>query len=146
MTLSAAARKRLECELQRLNGELLPLARLAVEEARHQGDMSQNPDFFLAAEDEGNLLARREVIRRTLAETGPVTAISDHVVVGCVVVLDFGDGPEEFVYGSIEEQHGAVQVITPASPIGQALSGAVTGASLRLSNGLSVRVLAVRAG
>lgn len=146
MTLSAAARKRLALELQRLDDELLPLARRAVEDARQQGDMSQNPDFFLAAEEEGNLLARRETIQRALAATGPIGDVGDRVVVGCVVVLDFGDGPEEFIYGSIEEQHGDVQVITPASPIGQALMGASTGVTVSVDNRLSVRVLAVRAG
>lgn len=144
MTLSTSARTRLQRELERLDAELLPQARRAVEEARQQGDMSQNPDFFLAAEAEGRLLVRRESVSRALADEGEQAAIDGHVVPGAVLVLDFGDGPEEFIFGSIEEQHGSVQVLTPSSPIGLVLLGAPVGSTLCTVTGIKVTVLDVR--
>jgi transcription elongation factor GreA len=145
VTLSARTRRRLELELQHLDSELLPRARLAVVEARQQGDMSQNPDFFVTAEAEGRLLARRVEIERALALSADSVEVDDRVVLGCLVVLDFGDGPEEFVFGSIEEQHAGVQVLTPSSPVGQAIAGVRAGTQVRMSSGGSLSVVAVRA-
>ena len=51
-------------------------------------------------------------------------AATDAVDVGDVVTVDFGDGPEDFLLGSVEEAGEGVDVITPGSPLGRALLGA----------------------
>jgi len=145
--LSREARIRLEQELGRLENELLPAARRGVEEARTQGDMSQNPDFFIAAEAEGRLLLRRSAVVEALeadATSVPVALDAGVVAPGCVVTLDFGDGPEEYLIGSIEEQYGDMLVITPESPIGRELIGRCAGAEVASPSGSRVRLAAIR--
>jgi transcription elongation factor GreA len=79
---------------------------------------------------------------------GPVRrarAESDAVDVGDVVTVDFGDGPEEYLLGSVDEAAEGVDVITPGSPLGQALLGATVGATVEYRTGqrtLRAQVLA----
>ncbi len=54
----------------------------------------------------------------------------DGVAVGDVVTLDLGDGPESFLLGSVDEAGDSVDVITPSSPLGQALQGARVGSTV----------------
>jgi transcription elongation factor GreA len=55
---------------------------------------------------------------------------ADPVDVGDVVTVDFGDGPEDFLLGSVEEAGAGVDVITPGSPLGRALVGSSVGATV----------------
>ena len=57
-------------------------------------------------------------------------AADDAVDVGDVVTVDFGDGPEDFLLGSVEEAGEGVDVITPGSPLGRALLGASVGSTV----------------
>jgi transcription elongation factor GreA len=52
------------------------------------------------------------------------------VSVGDEVVLDFGDGPETYVVGSVEQAVAGIDTVTPGSPLGRALVGASVGASV----------------
>jgi transcription elongation factor GreA len=67
------------------------------------------------------------------------------VSVGDVVTLDFGDGPETYVVGSVEQAIVGIDTVTPGSPLGQALLGAAVGESVtyapRAGLELSVKVL-----
>jgi transcription elongation factor GreA len=58
-----------------------------------------------------------------LGDTAPAGTIRP----GDVVTLDFGDGPETYLYGSVEQAGDGTDVITLGSPLGQALSGAQVG-------------------
>lgn len=49
------------------------------------------------------------------------------VSIGDSVVLDFGDGPESFVVGSVEQAAAGIDTITPTSPLGLAIVGAAVG-------------------
>jgi transcription elongation GreA/GreB family factor len=49
---------------------------------------------------------------------------------GDVVTLDFGDGPEPYVFGSVERATDGNDVITPGSPLGRALADATVGATI----------------
>ncbi|MCW2648397.1 MAG: transcription elongation factor GreA [Pseudonocardiales bacterium] len=55
--------------------------------------------------------------------------------VGDVVTLDLGDGPESFLFGSVDQAGAGLDVITPNSPLGQALLGARTGSRVTYSIG-----------
>ncbi|MDT4934723.1 MAG: transcription elongation factor GreA [Pseudonocardiales bacterium] len=55
---------------------------------------------------------------------------SDGVAVGDIVTLDFGDGPESFLLGSVDQGDDNIDVITPSSPLGHALQGAQVGATV----------------
>jgi transcription elongation factor GreA len=50
--------------------------------------------------------------------------------VGDVVSVDLGDGPEQYLLGSVEQAGPGVDVITPGSPLGRALIGASAGSTL----------------
>jgi transcription elongation factor GreA len=142
--LSEATRARLREELHALETTLIPAAHAAIEDARTQGDTSQNPDFFLAAEEEGKLYTRRSIILAALAETID-TVFDGTVQAGVVVVLDFGTGPEEFLVGSVEELRSGFDVITPGSPLGIALLGHHAGDVVR-SGPVEVTVVDVHPG
>lgn len=55
---------------------------------------------------------------------------ADGVAVGDVVTVDFGDGPETFLLGSVDEATDRFDVITPESPLGRALTGAHPGSTI----------------
>jgi transcription elongation factor GreA len=54
----------------------------------------------------------------------------DGVTVGDLVTVDFGDGPETFLLGSVDEATDRFDVITPESPLGRALAGARPGSTV----------------
>lgn len=120
---------------ERLNAELedlrtrgrVEIAR-AIEAARHLGDLSENGDYHAAKDTQGKMEARirqlegmlegATVIDSSAGETGEVTT-------GAVVSLRYtgDDDVERYLIGSIEERREGVSVISPASPLGQALIG-----------------------
>lgn len=52
------------------------------------------------------------------------------VDVGDIVTVDLGDGPETYLFGSVDEASDGLDVITPASPLGRALQGATAGTTV----------------
>lgn len=143
MRLTKDAVQRLEAELTMLVEEEAPRVRAMVEEAKGAGDNSQNPDYFLAAEEEANLLARIKRVRDALeghATASMTTLDLETVQPGVFVELDFGDGPESFYVGSISAAGGDTTVLTPESRVGAALLGKRVG---DVSDG--VKILAIRA-
>jgi transcription elongation factor GreA len=67
------------------------------------------------------------------------------VSVGDRVRLDLGDGPEEYVVGSVEQAAAGVPTVTPGSPLGRAIVGAEVGSTVsyepRRGVRLEVRIL-----
>jgi transcription elongation factor GreA len=67
------------------------------------------------------------------------------VSVGDRVTLDLGDGPEEYVVGSVEQAAAGVPTVTPGSPLGRAIVGAEVGSTVtyepRRGVRLEVRIL-----
>ncbi len=80
---------------------------------------------------------RVAALEAELATTHRPSARSEHggAAVGDVVTLDFGDGPESFLLGSIDEATDGLDVITPSSPLGQALQGASVGSTVSYTTG-----------
>ncbi len=66
---------------------------------------------------------RIATVERELAATGEQNARpnGDGATLGDVVTLNFGDGPEAFLLGSVDEAVDGLDVITPNSPLGRAL-------------------------
>lgn len=69
------------------------------------------------------------------------------VSVGDVVTLDLGDGPEQYLIGSVETASAGVDVVTPSSPLGSAIIGASVGETVtyrpRRGVSLEAKVIAV---
>ncbi|WP_139983873.1 GreA/GreB family elongation factor [Nocardioides litoris] len=55
------------------------------------------------------------------------------VSVGDTVSLDFGDGPESFTIGSVEQAVAGLETITPTSALGRAIIGATVGETVSYS-------------
>jgi transcription elongation factor GreA len=62
------------------------------------------------------------------------------VAVGDVVRVDLGDGPEEYVVGSVEQSAAGVPTITPGSPVGRAIVGSAVGSTVAYEPRPGVRV------
>jgi transcription elongation factor GreA len=68
-----------------------------------------------------------------IAEAAEASHVDGVVSVGDVVVVDFGDGPESYVIGSVEQAAAGLETITPHSPLGQAIVGAKVGETVSYS-------------
>jgi len=62
------------------------------------------------------------------------------VSVGDTVRVDLGDGPEEYVVGSVEQAVAGVPTITPGSPLGRAILGAAVGSTVSYEPRRGVRL------
>ncbi len=105
----------------------------AIEAARALGDLSENGDYHAAKDSQGKMEARIRQLAATLEGARIVdsatAAASGQVTTGVVVSLRYvgDDDMELYLIGSIEERRDGVAVISPASPLGQALTGAKAG-------------------
>jgi len=104
-----------------------------IETARELGDLSENGDYHAAKEEQGKMEGRIihlasiiencEIVEVTI-DGGDLT-----VQAGCVVSIRYegDDEAEKYLIGSIEERRDGVTVMSPGSPLGQALMGASPG-------------------
>ncbi|HEX6596868.1 MAG TPA: transcription elongation factor GreA [Acidimicrobiales bacterium] len=146
--LSREAHDRLREELEDLTTRgRVEIAR-AIEAARMLGDLSENGDYHAAKDSQGKMEARIRHIERILAQATVVDDRADAggvVVAGCVVALryDGDDDVERYLLGSIEERvDDSLDIVTPGSPLGQALMGKRAGgtAEFEAPNGSVLKV------
>jgi transcription elongation factor GreA len=127
--LTRATYERLQSELEDLTTRgRVEIAR-AIEAARALGDLSENGDYHAAKDSQGKMEARIRQLEKTLAEATVVeddqVGTSGTVVPGTVVGIRYqgDDDVERYLVGSIEERRDDVNVVSPGSPLGQALLG-----------------------
>jgi transcription elongation factor GreA len=131
--LTRATFERLQAELEDLTTRgRVEIAR-AIEAARALGDLSENGDYHAAKDSQGKMEARIRQLQATLSkaqvvEEGAGTAAGT-VSAGSVVAIRYegDDDVERFLVGSIEERHDELSVVSPGSPLGQALLGRAAG-------------------
>ncbi len=131
--LSPAAYERLKAELD----DLMTRGRIdiatTIQRAREMGDLSENADYHAAREDQGRMEARIRQLQ-ALVENAVIVESGDggEVVPGSIVALRYegDDDVERYLIGSIEERHDDLDVISPSSPLGEALIGASKGDSV----------------
>ena len=105
----------------------------AIEAARALGDLSENGDYHAAKDSQGKMEARIRQLTATLEGAEIVDSASAGaagvVNTGAVVSLRYAgdDEVELFLIGSIEERREGVAVMSPNSPLGQALMGHAVG-------------------
>lgn len=133
--LSQAAHDRLVAELEELrtHGRIELADR--IERAREHGDLRENAEYHSAKDEKAKMEARIAVIADKLDKAVIVDAEGSHqVMVGSVVTIRFeGDDPDEteqYLVGSIEERHDDLHVVSPTSPMGEALLGKEAGDSV----------------
>ena len=149
--LSQTAYDRLSAELRDLTTRGRIEIAQKIEEARALGDLSENGDYHAAKEEQGKMEGRIAHLSAMLKDAEIVAADGGSTVqAGSVVTICYeGDETEEtYLVGSIEERHDDLDVISPGSPLGQALLGSSAGdtVSYEAPNGatLSVTIEKVR--
>jgi transcription elongation factor GreA len=149
--LSQAAFDRLKAEHEDLTTRgRVEIAR-KIEAARELGDLAENGDYHAAKEEQGKMEARIRQIESMLENAQIVdTAEGDVVAHGSVVDIRYegDDSVERYLVGSIEERHDDLDVISPSSPLGEALLGAAPGdtVSFTAPHGSELRVEVVEVG
>tara|TARA_B110000014_G_scaffold202292_1_gene152112 strand:- start:315 stop:782 length:468 start_codon:yes stop_codon:yes gene_type:complete len=126
--LSQAAFDRLNDEYTNLTtAGRIDIAR-KIETARELGDLSENGDYHAAKEEQGKMEGRIAHLASILENAEIVDEVSggDTVQAGSIVSICYAgdDETEKYLIGSIEERVDSVDVISPASPLGEALIGA----------------------
>jgi transcription elongation factor GreA len=131
--LSQAAYDRLQAELDDLATRgRVEIAR-KIEAARELGDLSENGDYHAAKEEQGKMEGRIRQLSAMLENAEIVQGDNgEHVSHGSVVAIRYGgdDEVEHYLIGSIEERHDDLEVISPSSPLGEALIGSAPGDSV----------------
>ncbi|MYH76675.1 MAG: transcription elongation factor GreA [Acidimicrobiaceae bacterium] len=132
--LSQAAHDRLSAELQELSTRGRIEIADKIEAARKLGDLSENGDYHAAKEEQAKLEGRIVHLTRILTNAEIIDAGNGSgggfgVMLGSVVTVlyDGDDEPERFLVGVIEERQDDVVVVSPGSPMGEALLGAAEG-------------------
>lgn len=130
--LSPETRGRLQEELSALEAERARLLELvAGTEGKDPADQADRTmrEFDVEQVDVRirRLIDRIDAANKPHAETTHDGTVRE----GEVVLIDFGDGtPERYVVGTLAEVDDNIDVVTPTSPLGQALLGATAGQSV----------------
>ena len=143
--LTQEAYDRLKAEFDYLSGQgRIDIAK-KIEAAREEGDLRENGGYHAAKEEqgkqEGRILQLRQILDNSRVGEAPRT---DGVVgPGMTVTIRF-DGDEEvtFLLASREESGAPIDVYSPKSPLGAAITGKKVGekATYSLPNGRSTTV------
>ena len=126
--LSQAAYDRLKEEHTNLTtAGRIDIAR-KIETARELGDLSENGDYHAAKEEQGKMEGRIAHLASILENAEIVDEVSggDTVRAGSIISICYAgdDDAEKYLIGSIEERIEDIEVISPTSPLGEALIGA----------------------
>lgn len=116
-----------------------------IEAARELGDLSENGEYHAAKDEQGKMDARMKQIRAILDDAEIVDTVdTSRVDAGCVVTIRFeGDTETEtYLLGTIEERREGLDVVSPTSPMGQAMIGHTVGdtVSYKAPTGATLRV------
>jgi transcription elongation factor GreA len=124
--LSQKAYDRLKAE----HDELTTVGRVdiarKIEAARELGDLKENGDYHAAKDHQGQMEARIRQLAAMIENCEIVEATdSDVVEPGSVVELRYegDDDTDTYLYGSVEERGVEHDIISPGSPLGEALVG-----------------------
>ena len=129
--LSQAAYDRLKEEYTNLTtAGRIDIAR-KIETARELGDLSENGDYHAAKEEQGKMEGRIAHLASILENAEIVDEVSggDTIRAGSIISICYAgdEDSERYLIGSIEERIEDVEVISPTSPLGEALIGARIG-------------------
>jgi len=145
--------ERLQTELEDLTTRGRVEIAALIETARALGDLKENGDYHAAKDSQGKMESRIRQLEHMLKNATLVDAVPGDGTVthGSAVTLRYaGDGEDEtidFFVGSIEERQGELTVVSPGSPLGQALLGHTVGETVEYAApGGNLRVEIVKIG
>ena len=132
--ISQDAHDRLSAELRDLTTRGRIEIADKIEAARKLGDLSENGDYHAAKEEQGKMEGRIVHLSRILVNAAIIDGADGNagVILGSVVTVlyDGDDEPERLLVGVIEERRGGLMVVSPGSPMGEALLGTTEGDSV----------------
>jgi transcription elongation factor GreA len=148
--LSQKAYDRLKAE----HDELTTVGRVEIarkiEAARELGDLKENGDYHAAKDHQGQMEARIRQLAAMLENAEIVEGTDGDVVEpGAVVQLRYegDDEADTYFYGSVEERGIEHDIISPGSPLGEALVGKKVGDKVDFESptgaNLTVEVVAI---
>jgi transcription elongation factor GreA len=122
-----------------------------IERARELGDLSENGDYHAAKDEqgmkEGRIRQLKSILEKaSIVEDLPAGVVGAGTIVTIVYEGDDDDMSERYLVGHIEERTGALDVVSPDSPMGIALLGSKEGTtvSYKAPGGeLKVKILTV---
>ena len=128
LPITIRGKKLLEAELKELLQVERPKIVKAIEEAREQGDLSENVDYDAAKERQGFIEARISEIQGRIAGAevvDPKTLKSDKVIFGATVALKDLDEDKEIIYQITGPEESDVKEgrISILSPLARTLIG-----------------------
>jgi len=145
--LTQEAFEKLQEELESLRGPVRAEVIARISAAREEGDLKENGGYHAAREEQGKVEARirqlEDMLRR--AEVGETPADDGVVEPGMKVTYRFvgDDDTETFLLAAREmEETTELQVFSPQSPLGAAITGAKSGdtVSYEAPNGKELKV------
>ena len=136
--LSQAAHDRLRSELDDLTTRGRIEIAQKIEAARKLGDLSENGDYHAAKEEQGRMEGRILHLSKILTDARIIDAAAQDsgVVLGSVVTVLYNgeDEEERLLVGVIEERRDDVMIVSPGSPMGEALVGADKGDTIEFDS------------
>lgn len=128
LPMTVRGKAMLEAELKKLIHEERPSVIKAIEDARANGDISENADYDAAKDRQGMIEGRIAELQTKIAGAevvDPATIKSDRIVFGAHVVLTDCDTDEEVKYQivGIDEADVKKGMISILSPLARALIG-----------------------
>ncbi len=134
--LTRAGYEKLFKELTALKSERVKISR-AIEEARLQGDISENAEYDAAKEAQAHNHARMSDVEAKLAMVAIIedeNIPSDKVYIGAIVTLRDLDNDEEFKYMLVSPEEASYEEkkISIHSPIGKGLLGHPEGTEVKI--------------
>jgi transcription elongation factor GreA len=145
--LSRSAFERLKAEHEDLTTRGRIDIAQAIERARELGDLSENGDYHAAKDQQGHMEGRIRQLQSILENAEVVDGVDEGVVgIGSIVTLVFegddDDMAERYRVDTVEERRSGLDVVTPGSPMGEALVGATEGSTVGYAapTGTEIRV------
>ncbi|HEU5420961.1 MAG TPA: transcription elongation factor GreA [Streptosporangiaceae bacterium] len=144
--LTQEAYDRLKAELDHLSGPGRIEIAKKIEAARDEGDLRENGGYHAAKEEQGKQEARIHQLTQILenSRVGMAPRTDGVVGPGMTVTVRFAGDDDEvtFLLASREESGAPIDVYSPRSPLGMAISGKKVGdtASYNLPNGRAATV------
>lgn len=150
--LTKADIKKIEAEIEMRKLELRPKLIEAVKEARAQGDLSENFEYYAAKREKNQNESRINYLERMIKFANIVEdkAKSDEVGLGKIVKVYYIDDEEEETYTIVTpiRSNSLENRLSIESPIGKALLGHKVGdivhINLNSSSGYDLKILEIR--
>lgn len=124
--LTKSSFKKLQTEYETLKTKKIPEIANRIDEAKQQGDLSENAEYHQAKEDmawaQGRLLELDDIMENA-AIIDEIARNSNEVSIGCTVIVKLNDKIKEFTIVGAQEANPFKGLISNESPLGEAFLG-----------------------